>query len=105
VKKIRNQLYPTSQFFQRREPLNIKRSYIFEDIDCSFSAPTTTAGEINQSIKLAITTEFWPIRMTVKSNFGQESVCDIFIDDEVMLALTEAYLRLRDHYESSDDLD
>lgn len=105
MKKIRNQMYPTSQFFQRREPLSIRRSYIFEEIDCSFSAPTTSAGEINQSIKLAITTELWPIRMTVRSNFGEESICDIFIDDEVMLSLTEAYLRLRDNYGGGDDLE
>lgn len=102
MKKVDKKLYPQNPFFSREEPLFIKRTYSFEEIDCSFVIPNSHGNEINQSLLLAITTEEWPMRLTVKSDFGEPSVCDIFIDDEVMFALTDAYLRLRDHYEDGE---
>lgn len=99
MKKVDKRLYPNSRFFAREEPLFIKRTYSFEEIDCSFVIPKSHGNEINQSIMISVTTEEWPMRLTVKSDFGEPSVCDLFIDDEVILALTDAYLRLRDHYE------
>jgi len=97
-----NKMYPNNQFFSRKDPLVIKRLYNSEEIDCSFVPPMPTASKIQQSVRLVVTTEEWPMRLIIKSDFGEERSCDIFVDDEFMFALADAYVRLREHYEDGE---
>jgi hypothetical protein len=101
LKTMNKRLFPTNRFFFRREPITIKRAYSFEEIDCSFKIPDTS-NYIHQSMSVEITAEDWPLRLVVKSDFGSQMYAEIFIDDDTMLALSEAYLRMRDHYEKGE---
>lgn len=89
-------LYGSFPFFERSDALTIIRGQEFETIDCSFETPL--GQRIEQSVKIEVTKEDWPMKLTACSNYGGDECVNIFLDDDTMLAINEAYLRLRGHY-------
>lgn len=90
-------LYPSKSFFSRLNPIKILRAHDYEEIDCPFDMPSSS-GRIKQTVGLTIMNEDWPIRLSIKSDFGADMYAELFVDDDTMLAINEAYLRLRRHY-------
>ena len=94
-------LFPNTEFYHRTKPLTIHRSQSYERIECGIDIPMVPDQSIMQAITLSVTTHDWPIRVTISSDYGSPNdpiSVNLFLDDELLLAINDAYLRLREHY-------